>query len=359
MPLPDPGQLHRVRRDRERRAAGAAVADILSGAWREPVSAWSGRGDLESLAPLLLRGGVGALAWRRLPAERRGEPGALALQQAFRLQALRAEVHTEDAGRACALLRAAGVQPLLGKGWAAARLYPDAALRPYGDVDLYVPARSLGAARAAVNAPGAGCTIDLHAGLAELDDRAHGDVDAHAVTADANGRAVRTFGPEDHLRLLALHALRHGLLRPLWLCDVAAAVEGRPAGFDWPYFLRGDATRTRWALTAIGLAHRVLGARLDGVPDAARVSDLPRWLVPAVLAEWGAGRAAHGGRMPMARALRRPADLVRAVGERWPNGVEATIGARAPFGAGPLLPLQLAECARRSLRFVGARVGSH
>jgi len=348
-----------MRRRRERMAAGSIVADILSGSWRAQVTPWTGREDLEPLAPLLLHGGGGGLAWRRLPADLRGTPGALALQQAFRLQALRAAVHAEDAGRACALLRAAGVEAILGKGWAAARLYPDAALRPYGDVDLYVAAAQQAAARSAVNAPDAGCTIDLHAGLAELDDRTHADVLARAVNADANGRAVRIFGAEDHLRLLALHALRHGLLRPLWLCDVAAAVEGRPAAFDWDCFLHGDATRTRWALTALGLAHRVLGARLDGVPDAARVADLPRWLAPAVLAEWGAGRAAHGGRVPMARALRRPAALARAVGERWPNGVEATIGARASFRAWPPLPLQLAECARRSLRFVGSRVGSH
>ena len=340
-------------------AAGAAVAELLAGAWREPVASWKGTGDLEALIPLLLRGGAAALAWRRLPVELRKTPGAIDLQQAFRLQVLRASVHADDAGRACALLRAAGVEPILGKGWAAARLYPDPALRPYGDVDLYVPASRLAVARSAVNAPDAGCAIDLHGGLAELDDRTHPDVAARSVTADADGREVRIFGPEDHLRLLALHALRHGLMRPLWLCDVAAAVEARPAAFDWDYFLHGDATRTRWTLTAIALAHHVLGARLDGLPEAVHEAEVPRWLIPAVLEEWGTGRPAHGGRLPMAQAVRRPARLLRAVAERWPNGLEATVGARVPFRAGPLLPLQLAECARRSLRFVGARVGSH
>ena len=159
------------------------------------------------------------------------------------------------------------------------------------------------------------------------------------MTADADGRAVRLFGPEDHLRLLALHALRHGLLRPLWLCDVAAAVEGRPAGFDWDYFLRGDATRTRWAKTAIGLAHRVLGARLDGVPDAARWRTCRAgWCPPSSRNGAPGGRArradAHGARA----AASRPT-LVRAVGERWPNGVEATVGAgRRSFGPGRACP---------------------
>jgi len=29
-----------------------------------------------------------------------------------------------------------GVEPILGKGWAIARLYPERGMRPYGDIDL-------------------------------------------------------------------------------------------------------------------------------------------------------------------------------------------------------------------------------
>lgn len=335
-------------------SAGARVAAILSGAWREPVEPWIGdANDLAEVAPLLLHGGVAPLAWRRLRGSDHhlGAP-AVALQQAYRLQVLRAAVHELAVNRSFALLRAGGVEPVLGKGWAAARLYPDPGLRPYGDVDLYVRAEQYGAAKAAITAPRADCPIDLHSGFAELDDRTPEQIEGGTVHADANGCRVRIFGAEDHLRLLCLHALRHGLLRPLWLCDVATALEGRPATFDWDRLLWGDPTRTRWAITAIGLAQRVLGAGLDGAPVAERAQHLPRWLVPAVLREWGSARPAQGARQPMADVLRHPGTLLRALRARWPNGVEATVGVGGSFGAWPRLPYQVAECARRSSRFV-------
>ena len=170
-------------------SAGARVAAILSGAWREPVERWTGPADdLAAVAPLLLHGGVAALAWRRLRGSDHhlGAPAA-ALQQAYRLQVLRAAVHEQEVSRSFTLLRVCGVEPVLGKGWAAARLYPDPGLRPYGDVDLYVRAEQHRAAGAAAMAPGADCPIDLHAGFAELDDRTPEQIEVRTVHAEANG----------------------------------------------------------------------------------------------------------------------------------------------------------------------------
>ena len=334
--------------------AGARIAAILSGAWREPVEGWTGcADDLAALAPFLLHGGVAALAWRRVRGSDHqfGAPAA-ALQQAYRLQVLRAAVHEQEVNRSFTLLRASGVEPVLGKGWAAARLYPDPGLRPYGDVDLYVRPEQHQAAKAAITAPGAGGPIDLHSGFAELDDRTPEQIEARTVPADADGCPVRIFGAEDHLRLLCLHALRHGVFRPLWLCDIAAALEGCSATLDWDRLLWGDPTRTRWTITAIGLAQRVLGARLGGAAIAERAQNLPRWLAPSVLREWGSSRPAQGARQPMADALRHPGALLRALRARWPNAVEATVGVGGSFSAWPRLPYQVAECARRSARFV-------
>ncbi len=44
-----------------------------------------------------------------------------------------------------------------------------------------------------------------------------------------DGVDVRVPGLEDHLGILCLHLLHHGAFRPLWLCDIAAALETRPA----------------------------------------------------------------------------------------------------------------------------------
>ena len=101
--------------------------------------------------------------------------------------------------------------------------------------------------------------------------------------------------PEDHLRLLCLHLLRHGASRPLWLCGCwgSARVDGTRADFDWEYFLSGNRRRTDYVACTLLLAHRLLGARLDGTPVKGRAEQLPSWLVPT--------RPASVGNMALAR----------------------------------------------------------
>jgi hypothetical protein len=335
---------------------GTLVAAILAGSWREPVEPWTGGAEaLRAIQPLLLRGGVSGLAWRRLRATGLADsPLGAELRQAYRLQVLHDGAHEEHVGRAFRRLRSARVEPLLGKGWAAARLYPEAGLRPYGDVDLYVRAADHAAARTSVLTSEDAAPVDLHCGFGELDDRSAESIEPRCMVHDIGGVLVRTFGAEDHLRLLCLHALRHGVLRPLWLCDIAAGLERRSASFDWDVFLAGDPVRTRWATCAIGLAHVLLGARLDGVPLAGHARRLPGWLATSVLQEWGAGRPPQGAREPMGDALRHPRRLLGALRVRWPNAVEATVGVRGSFNAWPRLSYQLAECVRRAIRFAAS-----
>jgi hypothetical protein len=337
---------------------GRTVAALLAGSWRETVETWAGSAeDLAAMRPLLLRGGVAGLAWRRVRSTSLASlPAAGELQQAYRLQLLRASVHEDQIARAFTRLRAVDVEPVLGKGWAAARLYPDSGLRPYGDVDLYVRTAEAPLGRAALLAPDRdAAAVDLHAGFAELDDRSPEEIERRCRRAQVNGAAVRVFGDEDHLRLLSLHGLRHGLLRPLWLCDVAAGVERRAAQFDWDRFLFGDRLRTRWAIAAVGLAHALLSARLDGVPFAESARRLPGWLGHAVLREWSTARTAQGGRVPMSALWSRPRAWIPALRQRWPNPIEATFGVGGDLGPGPRLPYQLAECVRRTARFVAGR----
>src|SRR5262249_56305882 len=120
---------------------------------------------------------------------------------------------------AVARLQAAGVEPLLAKGWAIARLYPRPGLRPYGDLDLYVRPSDYATARTALDAAGT-IAVDLHRGLADLDDRDHEVVLGRAAVEHAAGVPVRVLAAEDHLRLLCRHFLRHGGSPPVWLCDV-------------------------------------------------------------------------------------------------------------------------------------------
>lgn len=302
-------------------------------------------------APLLLQTGAAGLAWWRIRPSPLASNRALdELHQAYRLIALQAAVHELRVARAFAALRAARVEAVLAKGWAMARLYPDPGLRPYGDIDLYVRHEQHAAALEALEDP-QGEGIDLHRGFAELDDRRPDELVARSRVETLQGVEVRVFGPEDHIRLVALHMLRHGVLRPLWLCDVALALESRPLDFDWHAFASGSRRRSAWVRSAFGLAHALLGARLDGVPMAEGAARLPRWLVPAVLRQWSLFVPPHGSRAPMAASLGHPAAFLRGLLLRWPNPVEATVGVGGPFNGLPRLPFQIGDCLLRTAQF--------
>jgi hypothetical protein len=329
---------------------GRLRAALASGAWRaSPPPVALSDSALGGIAPLLLWSGEGSLGWSRIreTAASRTEQ-ADELHQAYRLNLLFAGACERDLVQVLARLRAGGIEPLLGKGWAAARLYADRGVRPCGDIDLYVAAESHATARTllAESQP-----VDLHLGFAELDDRSPDEMRRRSQTAEVLGSVVRVFGPEDHLRLLALHMLRHGAWRPLWMCDVAAALESRGADLDWDYLMEGDPHRTEWVACALGLARELLGAELAGAPPSV-LRRLPRWIIPAVLRQWGRGGPAHGNRAPMADEIHHPRRLLTALRLRWPNPIEATLLLHAGPNDLPRLPFQIGACAVRAARFL-------
>jgi hypothetical protein len=329
-------------------ARGRAVASALAGSWRpRPSPLAISPATLEDIAPLALGTGAAGLLWWRIqdPLLLR-LPAAARLREAYRLQAVLAALHERQLQQAVALLRSAGAEPLLMKGWAVARLYPCPGLRPYGDLDLCVRPEEYAAARSALAGPtGNGCPVDLHAGIPLLPDRNLGDLYGRSRAETVGDTEVRVLGAEDHLRLLCLHLLDHGAWRPLWLCDVAAAVESLPAGFDWDYFRRGSARRADWTTCALALAHHLLGARLDGAPAAVSARRLPAWLVPAVLRQWGVG---NRPRDPLLHHLRMGSGVYASLRQSWPDPITATLGVRGPINRLPRLPFQIAQCLKRS-----------
>src|SRR5204863_8636632 len=104
--------------------------------------------------------------WTLRDSEHATTPAARQLRQAYRLSTLQAMFQAGHLTRAVSVLRDAGVEPLLAKGWAVARLYPEPGLRPAGDIDLCVRPEQYSAAQRAVRCPGGpGGLADLHAGL--------------------------------------------------------------------------------------------------------------------------------------------------------------------------------------------------
>jgi hypothetical protein len=333
---------------------GRALAEALAGAWRTSPSPWTlSTAVLEEITPLLVKSGTAGLAWRRISnPDLPSCNAALSLREIYRYEVLQAALREHQLIESLRLLRSARIEPLLAKGWAAARLYPGRGLRPYGDIDLYVRPEQYPIALAALAPHGTRTgAVDLHKGVAALNDRPLDELYDRSQTVGLSDVRVRVLAPEDQLRHLCIHLLRHGASSPLWLCDIGAALESLPASFDWEYFLRGSGQRSAWAVCALGLAHHVLGARLEHTPIAGRAEYLPGWLVPAVFRRWHRGRG-HIGTLPAAAFLRCPAGFLKAVRLRWPNPIQATVSLGAPFNELPRLPFQLGECIKRTAQFV-------
>jgi hypothetical protein len=128
-------------------------------------------------------------------------------------------------------------------------------------------------------------------------------------------------------------------------------VERRPAGFDWARCLGPDRRRADWVLCAVALAHRLLGARVEGTPAEARTATLPRWFVRAVLPKLGPRRREkpYGAvfRAFVAR-LGHPAELWSEARLRWDRPIEATLEVRGPMNGLPRWPFQVGAVVRRT-----------
>ncbi len=345
-------------RSQDETQRGIRVAEALAGAWRvSPPPLRLSPAALAEVAPLLLGSGGGALGWWRVrSSDLRTCPAASQLQQAYRLHTLQAALHEREITQAIGLLRSSGMEPLMAKGWAVAQLYPEPGLRPYGDIDVCVRPEQHSAAVALLRSPAArGCAVDLHQGFFGLQDRTFDDLYAHSRLVRLGEVDVRVPGPEDHLRFLCAHMLSHGAWRPLWLCDLGAALESRPADFDWDRCLGGKKRPADWVACALGLAHQLLGAQVDDTPVAWRANHLPSWLVPTVLRQWGGG---NGPREPIVTYLRHPAGMLKALRHCWPNPILATVEVGGPFNELPRLPFQLGQCLSRTAQIAAQLAGS-
>ena len=292
--------------------------------------------------------------------------------QAARILALEDCRNEGSVERVVSILNDAEIEPLLFKGWAVARHYAATHLRPYGDIDLCVPSAAYGAAQNALRRhaqknqgrPERGdffidcgpyakvCRVDLHENLAAAYMPDVGTLYERSTRVRCGVAAVRLLSPEDHLRLVCTHFLRHGAWRPLWLCDVAAMVEALTADFDWSRCLSSDERIAGWIRAGITMAHRVLACRVERVPFGVLWADQPAWIERVMLREWEAPFALRWGGSPALTIPRHARDFASWLRARWPNPIRAVVGVHGSFGNAPRLPFQLAHFATGVRRYV-------
>jgi len=281
----------------------------------------------------------------------------LQLQEAYRLHSLQSALHEAQIKEVISLLRSAGVAPVLVKGWSVARLYPEMGLRPYGDIDLCFRPEQFSSAESILLRPtGKRYDVDLHEGFSKLDGMDLEELLARSKTVMLDGVELQVLGYEDQLRILCTHLLRHGAWRPLWLCDIAAAIEALPDAFDWARFLGNDPLQSDWIACALGLAHQLLGVDVEHTPVAARAKNLPSWLLPHVLKNWDRPFPDYYPPLsysrPLASYLRDPRGLASTLIMRWPDPIEATVRLRGSFNEFPRLPYQLGNLFSRVGKFL-------
>lgn len=341
---------------------GRIVASLLSGSWRpHPPPARIPPEELERVSKVLLRQSSGGLAWHRLRgSDLSSHPAALPLRDAYRSHTLQVRLLERQLAETVSHLRDHGIEPILAKGWALGRLYPEPGLRPYGDLDLLVFPHQTQKARTALTAPGAPLApVELHTGFPMLADRCLDRLFERSRMVGLGGVSIRILGAEDQLRLATLHGLNHGLCRPVWLCDVAAALESIPPDFDWGYAMRGDPWLSRGVGCSIRLVRGLLDVDLEraGVPERWKEGALPSWVLPATLRAFGASR--HYMDLPdPSELVLDPRALLTAARLRWSNPLEVTWRRRAPWNNRPRLPYQVLDYLLRGGGFL-RRVPRH
>lgn len=232
------------------------------------------------------------------------------------------------------------IEPILIKGWVAARLYPPGVHRPFVDIDLAVSSADYESARALLGTEfGSRLGIDLHREFRHHDTKAWKDVykDSHMVLL--NGVGIRVPNAEDHLRMLCVHWLNDGGAYKDRLWDIYYAVQNQPEEFDWDRCLSPvSKIRQQWIVATIGLAHKYLRLEIDHLPFAERAKQLPSWLTSAVEGEWKAGIPLR----PLQASLNDWKALTAQIRKRIPpNPVQATIEMEGSFESRSRLYYQL------------------
>jgi Uncharacterised nucleotidyltransferase len=315
--------------------------------------------ELDQVAPLLYNSGGAGLGWWRIrDTILRQTPSGEMLHQAFRLLALQSAIHESKIRKVFAVLRSVNVEPILIKGWAVARAYPQPALRPYGDIDLILRPRDHRTAIAAASKDLRDCQLDFHALPLELADRSIEELFSRSQLVMCADQQIRTLSPEDHFALLAIHLLKHGAWRPLWLCDLAVLLESAN-NFDWNLCLGKDPRSQNWILAATGLAQTLLKASTSDKEIAARAERVPFWLKQQVLKQWETPFAGLQSPFvhpaPISSHLRRPRGFWGDLALRWPNPIVATISVKGTFGARRRKRYEFGNWLLRAARIVSAR----
>lgn len=333
------------------------IAKFLSGAWREvPPPLETSAEELEAaIIPLQNIYGK-AFGWWRVKETNLCETNAAKdFHDAFRYYTIFTRAKEWQIEEAFSLLRSNNIEPILVKGWAINRLYPNLALRFFGDNDLLIQPRQFQKAQEILSSKDVPrLSVDVHKGTSnnttkDLDIVPFEKLFERSQLVKLHESEIRILCNEDHLRLLTTHWLLDGAERATGLCDIALLVEKYSSDFNWEICLTENRKRARWIACTIELARQLLEADISNVPKDLRIKKIPRWLMPAVLKAW----SEHLRFTPLSNDLKSPKTALKNLRLRWPpNPILSTVRLGGAFSEFPRLPYQIANYALRSFNFL-------
>jgi hypothetical protein len=244
------------------------------------------------------------------------------------------------------VFRSCGIEPILIKGWAAARNYPEGTYRFFGDVDLaFRECQYDEAAKVIAEKPNLVVTIDRHCEFRHLDSVPWETAFARSELIKVNGGSIRVLCPEDHLRVLCVHWLNDGGEYKERLWDIYYAVANRPPDFDWELCLGSvSEKRQRWIVTTIAIARRYLSLDVEGLPFNVDPESIPKWMTRCLEREWSTDVRL----IPLEACVHQPKIFISQLLKRLPpNPIEATIELEGEIDDGWRLPYQIGSIRKR------------
>lgn len=244
------------------------------------------------------------------------------------------------------IFREAGIEPILIKGLAAARNYPEPAMRTSGDIDLSVALSDYPAATEILRSNEVKkLNVDLHRELKWLDSVPWIDLFENSRLIELDGVRIRVLRPEDHLRVLCVHWLTDGGAHRAKLWDIYYAVNNRSVDFDWSRCLDiVSEIRRGWVICTIGLAHKYFGLPIDDLPFMDDAKKIPAWIERCVEREWKSDVRLTSPEI----FFRDPKNLLRQVRKRFPpNPIQASIEMERAFDDRSRIPVQISNTLRK------------
>lgn len=283
--------------------------------------------ELAAILPNLIRSGSAGIVWHRVkPFREKYGAMAYALEAATDAQIAHNQRVEEAVVECVSRLRAYGIEPVLIKGLALAKLYPEGIVRPAGDIDLVVHKEEFAAAHAILHdstKPAIPIDVDLkHVQI--LDEAPHAGFSPDIGTVVIGGRTIRTISPSDNLSMLVGHFLKHSGAKCRWLVDIALFLEAGTSRTDHRYSAeRHWIEPSEWmARSELGLQSPIQIGRIRPTRPA------PLWLVSEVRCRW----VVHSQRTQhpvISLVLADPTKIGVALTQAWLSPLEAIFRSRS------------------------------